>query len=221
MGTNLSYTLDRIILFYSKYQKIIVSLFLAFAFIVAGGVYWFITYTTKKQVAYQSLAEVLSEVKKAHKSSELWSDIAFGGKTGAQQFSNTPVAAYFFFLQAEALLQDKNEQEALQVMQKAFDVLDSKSIVYDLFLLKFARIKMAIEDPLVKKEGVALLQELATKKNSLIQDKALYYQAEYYEGEGMVAESMDVWEKLAAFKQEDLVSPWVVLAQERIRVERE
>jgi hypothetical protein len=203
---------------FNTYKNYIVASIIFSGSVVAIGIYLYFSGIAYEQSAQQALADILSDFNRAGTSEELWNDVEIGSKTAYKQFERSSIAPYFLVLQAEALLQEKQDQQALAVMGAAISKLPEASPFYYIYKIKYASMQLQQQDEVVKQQGLEQLKALAENKKNTQQDQALYYLASYYNTHEQQAQAQDIFKQLLALKADykEVMSPWILLAQEQI-----
>ncbi|MBA3752099.1 hypothetical protein H0X06_04885 [Candidatus Dependentiae bacterium] len=190
------------------------GLLLASSIIGAGylGYSWY--KKNKEQAAYKDLSESIEGYIKASTSalsskksfSPQWTDVQRAFKIGAEINSSSSLYPYFLAYQADVLLQQGQNTEAIQIMDDAIAHLDRTHPLYYLYALKNALMKTDSQDASLSQAGREALEKLANDNANLLQDRAQYYSAldAYYRGDSGAAQKR--FQQIIARGNVD--SPW-------------
>ncbi|MBA2307123.1 hypothetical protein H0W26_03255 [Candidatus Dependentiae bacterium] len=139
----------------------------------------------KEAAAYKDLSESLDGYAKAAASSSLaqrssanqWAEVQQAFEIGAQSHSSSVLYPYFLAYQADALLQQEKDAEALSLMDKAVASMDKTHPLYYAYALKDGLMNSDSSDPSRVQKGRELVQTLANDNANPLQDMARYYSA--------------------------------------------
>lgn len=215
---NSLYTFDGFFIFFEKYRTYFLIGIVAVLSIVGLGAYWYFYSMNYEKSSQQLFSEILQEYNRAAESSELWSEVEMSAKTGYNQYRRSSLAPFFLAFQVDALLGQQKHEEALAVMNLLMGKLSSSSLVYSVFKLKEARMKLDSKESQHQKEGVETLEALARDQKNMYQDQALYYLGMYYESHDQHDKASEIWRQLNAMKLPNApVSPWIMLAEHQVQ----
>jgi hypothetical protein len=189
--------------------------------LIGGGVglafYWYTTTIARQEAAQIALAETFMEIERAHRNPEAWQDAELAAKTGYNQFSSSSLAPYFLSLQAESLIEQGKNQEALALLEEVKKSLSSSSPLYTMYALKIARIKLDAQQEDIRQQGLQELEKLAYDTKNQQRDAALYYLSLVYEKSDM-QKAQQLWHEIVAIaaKQQEVSNAWAALSQRRL-----
>jgi tetratricopeptide (TPR) repeat protein len=210
--------LNQFIDIFDKYRNYIISIGVVIAATVGIGVYLYYSHINYEQAAQQALSEVLAEYNHAYESPDLWQDVEIGAKTGYRQYARSSLAVFFLNLQADALLQQDKNEEALILMNEMVSKLPQHSPFYYIYHIKLARMQLYSDQENMQKEGLEKLQILAKDENNPQRDEALYYLGQYYDENNQKEKMQEIWQQLKqiqrVYKEKDIISPWAMLAEQ-------
>ncbi len=164
--------------------------------------------------AYKDLAESIDGYAKVRGSvakDEKWADVGAAFKVAAARHGSSHLHPYFLFYEADALLQQGKQKDALVLMQKGLAEVPKNQPLYYLYALKQALLKIDAEE--TASQGRQELDLLARDSANPVQDMARYYRAVDAELRGESAEAEKLFQELRT--QGDPSSSWVHLAQNR------
>lgn len=147
---------------------------------LAAGWYGYGWYKrSKEQAAYKDLAESIDGYDKVRsgmgQAEEKWTDIERGFREGAQRNSSSTLQPYFLLYQAEALIEQGKQQEAIALMDKAIPLISKSNPLYYAYAIKRALMKTDASDEATKSQGRKELSGLAQDAQNPLQDMARYY----------------------------------------------
>lgn len=187
----------------SKYTKIIVVAVVVTLVSVGGylGYRWYIQQREERaQLVFAAAVELAQQALKSESDQQAgnvtWQDVEMAFKIGYDQNQRSYLAPYFLAFQAEALLRQQRQEEALGLMNEVLSQLSKSDQLYDQYYIKRACIKLDSTDEQAKKQGLDELKAIAEKKNSLFQEPAQYYLGEYYWATQQFDQARDAWLKL-------------------------
>lgn len=201
--------------FQTHKNVVYISMGALLAVLVAGGFVWK-QRQEKYNAAYVALTQAYDELLQAYENSELWEDVELAGKSGAESFSSTELAPYFEAVEAEALIQRGQLDEAIAKINSTIHRLSSSNSLYYPFKIKYAQMKMSHENPETVQEGLKLLQQLAEDSKNPQQDEALFYVGYYYWLNNDRAMALKYWQMLRNLfgDAQTAASPWVQVIQD-------
>lgn len=213
------FSFDALMSLIERYKAVLLISGIVIGLAVGGGVYWYIARTNQQELAQAALSEVLNETVRAQQNAELWPEIEVAARTGYQQYSSTSLAPYFLAVQADALIQQNKNNEALALMKESLAQLSQTSPLYFLYATKQARVMLDSEDEKVKTQGLEQLISLSKNYNNLQADETLYYLGSYYINSGEKEKAITAFNEIIELtkNQTDYPSPWTRLAQEAVR----
>jgi tetratricopeptide (TPR) repeat protein len=213
------FSFDALIDLFERYKTVLIITGVVVGLSIGGGVYWYMARTKQQELAQATLSEVLNETIRAQQNAELWPEIEVAARTGYQQYSSTSLAPYFLAVQADALIQQNKNSEALVLMNESLSKLSQSSPLYFLYATKQARVMLDSEDEQVKTQGLEQLISLSKNNNNLQKDETLYYLGSHYLNNGENAKAINAFNEIIELtkNQTDYPSPWTRLAQEAVR----
>lgn len=212
------FSYDYLVNFFEKNKTIIIISVAGVVIAVSIGVYINLSRIAREESAQLALSESLQEMKNAEQNAELWQDVDIASKTGFRQYARSSFAPYFLALQAEALAQEGQLQEALVIMDEFFKNLSSNSPFYNLYKIKQARMQLDSPDTTVNQVGLHTLQTLANDARNQQYDEALYYLGNYYQARNQQEKAQEAWKIIIERKKdnEQVNSPWSSLAEKSL-----
>ncbi len=179
----------------------------------------------KQQVAEVALYSALDEYKNAlsQQNVQLWSNVEKAFAAGYKAHSGTTLAPVFLSYQADALLNQNDIKEALNIMSKAVDLLSYDNPLYYEYAVKYAMMQIDSKDEMLSKKGLDQLEKLAGAAKNPLKDMTTYYLANYLINvDAQKAKNllMDLASKTP--ENEDMLddSNWSVLAANQLEVMR-
>ena len=168
--------------------------------------------------AYTDLAQSIDGYLKARgvaSTNEKWADVASAFKVAAQRHRSSHLHPYFLLYEADALLQQGKQKDALALMQHALSQIPKTQPLYYLYAIKQALVKIDLPD--TASQGRQELELLARDTGNPVQDMARYYRALDAELRGESVEAEKLFQELRA--QGDPSSTWVHRAQTKVAPE--
>lgn len=201
--------------FQAHKNVVYISMGALLAVALAGGYAWK-QRQEKYNAAYVALTQAYDELLQAYENSDLWEDVELAGKAGAESFGSTSLAPYFEAVEAEALVQRGQLDEAIAKIDSTIRRLSSSNSLYFPFKIKFAQMKMSHENPAIVQEGLEILQRLAEDSKNPQQDEALFYVGYYYWLNNDRASALKYWQMLRNLfgDSQTATSPWVQVIQD-------
>ncbi len=213
------FSFDALMSLIERYKTVLLVSGIVLGVVIGGGVYWHLARTKQQELAQATLSEVLNETIRAQQNIELWPEIEVAARTGYQQYSSTSLAPYFLAVQADALIEQNKNSEALALMSESLAQLSQTSPLYFIYATKQARVMLDSEDEKIKAEGLEQLISLSKNNNNLQKDETLYYLGSYYMNGGEKEKAVVAFNEIIEItkNQTDYPSPWMRLAQEAVR----
>ena len=138
------------------------------------GYSWYVR--SKEQAAYKDLAESIDGYNKSRLSgTEKWTDVERGFEEGAKRNASSKLQPYFLVYQADALIEEGKQKEALALYDKALGLIPRSNPLYFLYAIKRALMKLDATDDGMQKQGRQELTMLAHDTANPMQDMARYY----------------------------------------------
>lgn len=191
--------------------------------LLAGGGYGYHYFgVQKEQAANTVLGDCMSQFDQAAQGKANFADVAIMCQAGYEKFKNTKVAPYMLAIQADALLAEQKQQEALDTLNTMLTQIGSSSPLYPLYSLKQALLKLDMPDETLNQTGLQELEKLAADANNIYNDAAQFYVGFYHSTHGNAQKAKEVWAHLVALNDNDLVtddqmrSPWASMAREKM-----
>jgi tetratricopeptide (TPR) repeat protein len=169
--------------------------------------------------AYQALAEGIETFNKNSAADESdsakWGDLerAFAG--AAERHKNSKLAPYFLAYQAEALIHQGKQQEAIIIMEKMLTQITTQSPLYYYYALKQDLMRLDGADEKVQQRGLQDLKELAQTAGTPVEEEALYYSGLALHLQGDKEGARHYWDMLDNKSAPD--SHWRALAQSKVQ----
>ncbi|MCK4517873.1 tetratricopeptide repeat protein [Candidatus Babeliales bacterium] len=215
------------------------------AFII-GGVYGLGYYKQRREErAYQTLVSAMKyfdapvakkseehqgnldflEKKEFSTEKEKWERVASTFKDAYDSYSGAGIAPIFLAYRAEALVQLDKLDEAIEVLRQAIAGM-SNGQTRELYQAKLALMLLDTKEEKEASVGLETLKKLAADEQSVVRDLALYHLGQHYWYAKNFIEAKNYWNQLLlSYKSDgkgasigDRPSPWVALAQEKLRV---
>lgn len=206
---------------YMKYARALFGIVVGVALL--GSAYWgYFSYkTSQEKQAQKILSECIEQFERASypgSMGSLWPSVEMACQLGYEQHSSSSLAPYFLAYEADALLAQKKDNEAIAVMGNMMNLLSSDSPLYDMYATKYALMQLDAADEKTHVDGLNALQALGSKESNKQKDIALYYLGSYYESVNDIAAAKNTWEQLVAIESPDAeyASPWIAHVKERL-----
>lgn len=202
---------------------------------LVGSTYGYLYYKkNKEEKAYRALVTALEYVdapiskeldkqedfkyigkKEFASEKEKWEKVASVCQEAYKKHCGAGIAPLFLVYHAEALTQQKHHDKAIDVLQKAIAAMRNDA-VKDYFEVKLALMMLDAK----KDEGLAMLQRLAAKTDSVAHDRALYSLGEYYWYKKDFAQARNYWNQfmVAYGKAEKNISPFASHVKEKLKL---
>lgn len=205
--------------YYKQYGVYLAILIGALSLGVLGwfGYSWYVK--KYEESASKDLSESIDAFYKVfmEKNNVQWDNIEQAFAVSAKRHEKSVLYPYFLAYQAEALIREKKLSQAVNVMDTMLASLDKKQILYPLYAIKRARIKMDMQDPEVQKSGQQELDQLAQDSQNPFQDMAIYYQGLDLWYKNNKEQAQKVWNELISKGKRD--SQWYHMAQNKLAQE--
>jgi len=154
---------------------------------------------------------------------EKWERVTSVFKDAYESHSGAGIAPIFLAYRAEALVKLDKLDEAIEVLRQAIAGM-SNGQTRELYQAKLAL--MLLDNKKDTSVGLETLKKLAADDQSVVRDLALYHLGEHYWYAKNFTEAKNYWNQLLlSYKSTDKgsslgdrPSPWVALAQEKLRV---
>jgi hypothetical protein len=200
---------------------------------IVGGVYAYDTYKAAREArahrifveSYALYEQVLSQESKEaslEKRKGLWEEVEMAFGAGYQQCKYSRLAPYFQAFQAEALIRQGKNDQALEMMNEMLLGLPSRSPFYSAYGIKRALLKLDSGNLKLSQEGLTELAELGNDYKNLERDEALYYLGLYYWTHGDQAKARQTWQgviELGKQGKSPIMSPWEDHIRSKIALE--
>lgn len=176
---------------------------------------------SREQAAQKTFSECLEEYYKMVGGAkvEQWQEIENAFAVGYERHKSASLAPYFLAFQAEALVQQKKQTEALVLMDKLLAALSHASPLYSNYATKRALMKLDLADQAQQKVGLEELTHLAHDKNNNAKDVALFYLGYYFWSNNDLVAAKKEWTELAAINSKDSKYPsvWAQMADMKLQ----
>lgn len=138
--------------------------------------------------------------------------------TSYEKNKSSSVAPIFKAFQADTLLAQGKNNEAIAAMEVACNGFSTSSSLYPYFAVKYALMRIDHGNDAVRAEGLKSLIKLADKSNKN-RDNALYYLGSYYAAHGDEQNARASWNELVSIQTgaQDTWSTYAVMAQTKVR----
>jgi len=178
--------------------------------------------TSREQAAQKTFSECLEEYYKIMNGdkSEQWQEVERAFALGYERHKSANLAPYFLAFQAEALVQQKKQPEAIALMDTLLSSLSHSSPLYANYATKRALMKLDLaDDAEYQKIGLQELTLLAHDKNNNAKDLALFYLGYYFWSNNDFAGAKKEWTELTELNQKEAKYPsvWAQLAQMKLQ----
>lgn len=196
------------------------ALMLVLAVVLVGfssfwGYRWYIN--NREATAQKTFSEAMQLYNNAWDNPNTWSDVSSALSMGHDQNSSSYLAPFFQFFQAQALVQQGKQAEAIALMDNTLKKLSASSSFLPSYKTKLALMKLDVDDQAVRAEGLKLLEQQANNANSGAQAMALFHLGFYHWHTQDTEKSRNAWQKLIALQQGQALSPFITLVQEKMR----
>lgn len=191
--------------------------------LLVGGWFWYRSYTVQQEQAAQKvLSSCLAEYEKlrAGGTPAQWQTLDAMCTAGYEKSKSTAMAPYFLAIRADALVEQGNDKEALELLQSMTNALPTSSSLYYPYKTKYALIKLDHVDDEDKTVALNELENLAYDSSNTNADYALYYLGEYYWHNNQTEQALKTWRDLESTYKTDTKngqSPWALLAQYKLQ----
>ena len=193
-----------------------IALSLAALLVLVGGYLgyrWYVQQREERaQLVFAAAVDLAQQALKSESDQQAgsvtWQDVEMAFKIGYDQNKSSYLAPYFLAFQAEALLRQRRQEEALSLMNEVLSQLSTSDQLYDQYFLKRACIKLDSTDEQIKKQGLDELTSIADKADSLFKEPAEYYLGEYYWANQQFDKARDTWLALTAENTKGEPSVW-------------
>jgi hypothetical protein len=176
---------------------------------------------SREQAAQKTFSECLEEYYKMVGGAKIeqWQEIERAFAVGYERHKSANLAPYFLAFQAEALVQQKKQTEALVLMDKLLAALSKSSPLYSNYATKRALMKLDLADEAQQKVGLEELTLLAHDKHNNAKDVALFYLGHYFWSNNDVVAAKKEWTELAAINGKDSKYPsvWAQMADMKLQ----
>lgn len=196
----------------------------AFAVLIMLGAWWIYAQFAgqKDKEAQKTLAsciELYDQAIGATETSVPWSTVETACKRAYDEYSNSKLAPYFLAYQAEALVKQNKDDEAITVMTQMIQSMPKNSPLYYVYSTKLALMQIDSNQTAVHAQGLKQLEELAADTKNKQRDEALYYVGLYYWQLNDQVKAKESWQTLAELaSRPEEASPWMQLVSERLAV---
>jgi tetratricopeptide (TPR) repeat protein len=195
----------------------ITALALLAAWLMMFGYRW---YNARRDMAAQyAFARAMEQFAQAqHTKTDSWAYVESAFKFGYEQHSSSNLAPYFLAFQAQALLNQGKQQEALDLLNKTIAMIPTSSPLISLYKTKKALVMIDSQDQTQHDAGLQELISMAHDAKNRYRDEAMYYLGLYYASLGDVEHARAEWNLLVqAFPAQGQVgSVYAELAQARL-----
>ena len=179
------------------------------------GYRWYIN--NREAAAQKTLSEAMQLYNNAWDTPSTWPDVSSALSVGYDQNSSSYLAPFFQFFQAQALVQQGNQREAIALMDKVLKRLPDSSSFFSFYQTKHALMKLDVDDQAIRASGLKQLEQQANNKNSGARAVALFHLGYYYWHTHDSEKARNAWKKLIALQQGQPPSPFMTLVQEKMR----
>lgn len=196
------------------------SIILAAGMLIGGSFYGYRWNNERKEKNAQKMfADCMHDYAKAQKDSKWWSHAEQLFKLGYEENSSTNLAPYFLVYQADALVHQGKQEEAVRVMDEAMKKMPRSSSVYTLYETKHALMHLDMPAEKDKQAGLTKLIALSKDDQNIFRDQALYYVGLYHWSKNDLMQAKQIWQELAAMQSSARAdrSPWAAMAEQKIQ----
>lgn len=194
----------------------------ALAVLVTLGLWWGYSQFAgqKEKDAQKTLAsciELYDQAAGASETSIPWSTVETACKRAYDEYAQSALAPYFLSYQAEALIKQNKNDEAITVMTQMMNSMSKSSPLYNIYATKLALMQIDSADSAIHAQGLKRIEELAADSKNEQRDEALYYVGLYYWHHNDMVKAKEAWQTLVELSpQEEGESPWKQLISERL-----
>lgn len=188
--------------------------------ILAGSIYGYHVWSNMRlRNAQKTLAECVKEFYKAQKGIVTWSDVSQLCSYGLKEQRGTELDVYFLSLQAQAYLQQKEYNKALELFDEAIQSCSRANSVKPLVETKKALAMLDWGDETEKQAALVILERVAKMATQYGADEAAYQLGNYYWLHNDVAAAQQAWKLLDEYKGTDArgMSPYKALADAKLK----
>lgn len=204
-----NYSLSSILSLIDKYSRQLIVAGLVVAGLTYGVYHRRQSQFLQEQAATSSLLETLEELERAYSSTGDWKEVDIASKTGLQSHKSSQTAPYFMLIQAQALAQQGQTQEAIDLLDTVINLLPKNVSLRFLVMTTQAQMKIDMQDAALVENGIEQLEQLSNDPKNIYKDKALYLLRAHYQMQGNIEKAEDVAKKLHEFiSNEKESSPW-------------
>jgi tetratricopeptide (TPR) repeat protein len=147
-----------------------------------------------------------------------WGQLASLFDVGYAQHRSSELGPYFLAFQAEALLQQNNYQQALEVLQTLLKALPESSPFYALFRVKYNLVILDQPEHPDKQAALDALREIASDKTNSAFEGALFYLGRYYFAQHDLEKAQTFWQELRATAVDENPSPLIQEVDEYLQL---
>jgi len=178
------------------------------------GYSWFIN--RRETTAQKVFSEAMQLYVQAKAQPDKIEDVLGALSFGYDQNRSSNFAPFFLFFKSKLLSEQGKNEKALELMETAMKECTDKTVI-PFYQVKYALMKIDLQDQAQKSEGLKKLESIASTENSG-RDMALYYLGLHYWDADDAAKAREYWEKLPEEKEGQIVvrSPFVDLVKEKI-----
>lgn len=203
---------------YLKYTREI-TIALLFAAILVGGFVGYRWYRSTQEDAAQLLfAEGMELYQQANAGSVQWPQVELFFNLGYERHKNSKLAPYFLAFKADALSQQKKNNEAISALSQAIDQMNAKVPFKTMYQTKLALLQMDNTDATMQEKGLQSLKALAEDTANKESDVAQYYLGLYYWTQNDMTQARTIWQQLISsqMSEQHAMSPWAAMAEEKL-----
>ncbi len=198
-----------------KYRIYIIAAGLTILFMLLGAGFWFVHKYFKTKKTQQATGELEQIINVQHSGSIDFKDMSDLITDIADKYKNTKLYPFFIAYKSEFELQQNNEKEAIELLDKMSDLMNSKEPLYYIYSIKKALIKLdsSIDD--FHKQGYNELTVLSNDMNNPLQDMATYNLGVYELSKSNKDEAKKLFEVIILRDRKS--SHWYSVAQDKLK----
>jgi hypothetical protein len=206
---------------HGKYVKEMIIIFVIIIGFFGGTYLYRLWNVSNERIAQKAFMECLHEYQRVLAGSEEgWQEVAMVCELGYQKYKSAYIAPFFLAVQADALIMDGKQDQALTIMNQMINALLPSNKLIELYKTKRALIKLDSEDTALQQEGREELSNLAYDAGNIYADQAYYYLGYDHWIHDRIEQARLVWQQLIErFTIDDrrAQSVWVAFAQEKLQ----
>lgn len=203
---------------YLKYTKEVTIVFLAVAVIIGGlvGYRWY--HSNQEKAAQLLFSEGIELYQQAVTGTIQWTQVDLFFNLGYERHKNCALAPFFLAFRAEALAQQKKNDDAIKVLAQAVDQMNPAQPFKTFYQTKLALLQIDSTDTNTQQAGLSGLKTLADDTKNQSRDVAQYFLGLYYWNLNNIEQARVIWQELISSQmaEKHAMSPWAAQAEEKL-----